>query len=71
MKDLQLSNRIEESLEMLQALSDEGLIVVPAIPTETMISAAKKISNLSEKEIRKIYFTMTSFADEEVPISTN
>ena len=71
MKDLQLSNRIEESLEMLQALSDEGLIVVPAIPTETMVSAAKKISNLSEKEIRKIYFTMTSFADEEVPISTN
>ena len=71
MKDLQLSNRIEESLEMLQALNDEGLIVVPAIPTATMIEAAKKISNLSETDIRKLYFTMTSFADEEVPISTN
>ena len=71
MKELQLSNRMEESLEMLQALNDEGLIVVPAVPTEAMIQAAKKISNLSEKDIRKLYFTLTSFAGEEVPISTN
>ena len=71
MKDLQLSNRMEESLEMLQALSDEGLIIVPAVPTEMMIKAAKKLSNLSETEIRKLYFAMTSFADEEVPMSTN
>lgn len=71
MKDLQLSNRMEESLEMLQALSDEGLLIVPAVPTKMMIDAARKIADLSEKDIRKIYFTMTSFADEEIPKSTN
>ena len=56
---------------MLQALSDEGLIIVPAVPTEMMIKTAQKLSNLSETEIRKLYFAMTSFADEEVPMSTN
>ena len=71
MKDLQLSNKMEESLEVLQALSEEGLIIVPAVPTEIMINAAKKLSNLSETEIRKLYFAMTSFADEEVPMSMN
>ncbi len=71
MKDLQLSNHLEESLEMLQALNEEGLIIVPAVPTQTMLAAAKKLSNLSESEIRKLYFAMTSFADEEIPASTN
>ena len=71
MKELQLSNHMEESLEMLQALNEEGLIIVPTVPTKAMIEAARKVSDLSEKEIRRIYFTMTSFADEEVPRSTN
>ena len=71
MKDLQLSNRIEESLEMLQALNDEGLIIVPAVPTKAMIDAAKEISDLSEKDIRKLYFTMTAFSDDSIPRSTN
>ena len=71
MKDLQLSNCMEDSLEMLRALNDEGLIIVPSVPTEAMIKAAKKVLDLSEKDIRKLYFTMTSFADEEIPMSTN
>ena len=71
MKELQLSNRLEESLEMLQALNEEGLMIVPSIPTESMISAAKKLCNLSDADIRKIYFAMTTFADESIPMSTN
>ena len=71
MKDLQLSNHLEESLEMLQALNEEGLMIVPSVPTETMINAAKKLTNLSDSDIRRIYFAMTSFADEGTPVSTN
>ncbi len=71
MKDLQLSNRLEESLEMLRALNDEGLIVVPAIPTEAMVAAAKRLLNISEADIRKLYFAMTTFANDELPVSTN
>ena len=71
MKDLQLSNHLEESLEMLQALSEEGLMIVPSVPTDAMIDAAKKLSNLSDSDIRRIYFAMTSFADDGIPVSTN
>ncbi len=71
MKDLQLSNRLEESLEMLRALNDEGLIVVPAIPTEAMIAAAQRLLTISEADIRKLYFAMTTFANDELPVSTN
>ena len=71
MKDLQLSNHLEESLEMLQALNEEGLMIVPSVPTESMINAAKKLTNLSDSDIRRIYFAMTSFADEGIPVSTN
>lgn len=71
MKELQLSNHLEESLEMLQALNEEGLMIVPSVPTEAMVNAAKSFCNLSEADIRKIYFAMTSFADDEIPMSTN
>jgi len=71
MKDLQLSNHLEESLEMLQALNEEGLMIVPAIPTKQMIQAAKELCNLSEADIRRLYFAMTSFADEGIPPITN
>ena len=71
MKDLQLSNHLEESLEMLQALNEEGLMIVPAIPTPTMIQAAKQLCDLSDADIRRLYFAMTSFADEGIPQPTN
>ena len=71
MKELQLSNHLEESLEMLQALNEEGLMIVPTVPTEAMINAAKRLCNLSDSDIRRIYFAMTTFADDEIPVSTN
>lgn len=71
MKELQLSNHLEESLEMLRALSEEGLMIVPTVPTDSMVAAAKRLCNLSDSDIRRIYFAMTSFADEGTPVSTN
>ena len=71
MKELQLSNHLEESLEMLQALNEEGLMIVPTVPTASMIAAAKRLCDLSESDIRRIYFAMTTFADDEIPASTN
>ena len=71
MKELQLSNHLEESLEMLQALNEEGLMIVPAVPTEAMIAAARNLCDLSDSDIRRVYFAMTSFADEGIPTSTN
>ena len=71
MKELQLSNHLEESLEMLQALNEEGLMIVPSVPTDAMINAAKRLCDLSDADIRRIYFAMTSFADEGTPVSTN
>ena len=71
MKELQLSNHLEESLEMLQALNEEGLMIVPTVPTESMINAAKRLCNLSDADIRRVYFAMTTFADDEIPMSTN
>ena len=71
MKDLQLSNHLEESLEMLRSLNEEGLMIVPSVPTPAMIGAAKQLCNLSDADIRRLYFAMTSFADEGIPVSTN
>ena len=71
MKELQLSNHLEESLEMLQALNEEGLMIVPSVPTDAMINAAKRLCDLSDADIRRIYFAMTSFADEGIPMTTN
>ena len=71
MKELQLSNHLEESLEMLRTLTEEGLMIVPSVPTDSMIAAAKRLCNLSESDIRRIYFAMTTFADDEIPVATN
>jgi hypothetical protein len=55
----------------LQALNEEGLMIVPAVPTEAMIAAARNLCDLSDSDIRRVYFAMTSFADEGIPTSTN
>lgn len=73
MKNSEVSSQIEESLEMLRALNEEGLVVAPTTPTDEMISAAKSIANLTDDEIRKLYFSMITFAadDAAVPMATN
>ena len=71
MKDIELSNHLDESLEMLRALSEEGLVIVPAIPSLPMVEAAQKVCKLSESQVRKIYTAMISFADEEIPTQVN
>ncbi len=71
MKDIELSNRMEESLEMLHALNEEGLMIMPIVPNEAMVQSAKKVCDLSESEIRKLYFAMATFADTGIPVLTN
>ena len=71
MKDIELSNCLEESLEMLRALNEEGLVIVPAIPSLPMIEAAQKVCKLPEQQLRKIYAAMIAFADEEIPKQVN
>ena len=71
MKDIELSNHLAESLEMLRALNEEGLVIVPAVPSLPMIEAAEKVCNLSESQVRKVYATMIAFADDEIPSQVN
>ncbi len=71
MKYTDLSETLQESLDALEALSEEGLMVVPTVPTPEMISAAMRVSDLTEEEVRKIYYAMITFSDEDLVLSRN
>mgnify|MGYP003571561153 CR=1 FL=1 len=71
MKDLELSTCFDESLEMIRALNEEGLIIVPSMPSECMIREAQKVCNLSETQLKKIYFAMTSVTQDDLPYQVN
>ena len=71
MKDLELSNKLEESLEMLAALQEEGFIVVPSVPSAAMIKEAQKVCNLTEAQVQKIYFAMTSVTQDDIPVQVH
>ena len=71
MKYTDLSETLQESLDALEALSEEGLMVVPTVPTPEMISAAMRVSDLTEEEVRKIYYAMITFSDEDFILSRN
>ncbi len=71
MKYEKLSETLKESLDILEALTEEGLMVVPTTPTPEMVSAAMRVSDLTEEEVRKIYYAMITFSDEDLILARN
>ncbi len=66
-----LSEDLLESLNVLDLLQEEGLKIVPAYPTSAMLKAGAQITGLSEETVKKLYLSMLSFSDEEIPEQKN
>ncbi len=70
MKDV-LSQNLIDSLNVLDLLQEEGLKIVPLVPSPLMIQAGMQVSGLSEDVVKKIYLTMLRFSDEDIPEQKN
>lgn len=68
MKEFNLSANVKDSLDILETLNEEGLMVMPIVPTPQMVEAGMQVSGLSAEEVKKLYFTMITFSDEEIPM---
>ena len=60
-----------ESLNILDLLQEEGLKIVPSLPTPAMVAAGMQVSGLSEEAVKKLYYTMLSLSDEDIPEQKN
>lgn len=52
------STPLQYALDMVQAMSDLGLTLVPTEPTEEMLAVATAATGASAEEARAIYRTM-------------
>lgn len=66
-----ISDELLDSLEMLESLQEEGLKIVPVVPTKAMIKAGTQVSGLSEDAVQELYEMMLNFSDESFPAQMN
>ena len=68
-KDVSLS--MSDSLDFLDVLQEEGLIVIPSDPTPEMLVAGMKATGRSEDEVRAIYVAMLNADKSERSVAIN
>lgn len=68
---MKLSKTFKESLEILERLTEDGLMIVPVEPSKGMIDAASRASGICAEKVKQIYLTMVTYSDEEVPEDLN
>ncbi len=66
-----ISDELLDSLEMLGSLQEEGLKIVPVVPTLAMVKAGAQVSGLSEDVVQELYEMMLNFSDESFPAQMN
>lgn len=54
---------LELSLDVLDAIGDAGMVIMPETPTPGMIRAAAAAAGIDEDTARKIYEAMVQAAD--------